>query len=295
MAHVQAPLALSDLRAQVEAYLGGLVFSRAASTTVLGDAMRHGLLAAGPRLRPVTALATAEMLGRDPATVLPLAAALEMIHTHALMHEDLPAMGHGDARGGRPTAHALFGEDVALLAGDALFAEAIALILREQEGEPALVLAAAAELMREVGVCGLLGGLYADGAPTENLDVYDLARVYELKTDHLLVAAVGTVVIITGESGPGAVAPRRFGAAVGVLSQIVDDILEATGDERLGRTSPVHDARCARTTYVSAFGLRRARELARACHVHASQALAEVPGDPVALQAIADLILARQH
>jgi geranylgeranyl diphosphate synthase, type II len=295
--NVQAPLAVLSLRRQVEDYLEALTFSRAPLTAPLRDAMRHSLLAGGNRLRPVMALATADVLGRPPASVLPLAAALEMIHAHALMHLDLPAMSDGDVRGGKPTTHVVFGEDVALLAGDALFAEATALIFREQQGEPARVLAASAELMQEVGVSGLVGGLYADRAPTQDLDDDDLRKVYELKTDHLLAAAVGTVLILTGESGPAAVALRRFGAAVGVLSQIVGDVVDATASGQVPDTpsgGETQHAQHAKSTYVSAFGLQRARELARASHGHASAALAEVPADPVVLQGIADFILARQ-
>lgn len=289
-----APQVTLDLRLQIEDYLERLVFSRETSTTQLRDAMRHGLLAAGTRIRPVMALATARVLGASPASMLPLAAALEMIHAHALMHADLPAMCHADARGGKPAAHVVFGEDVALLAGDALFAEAMVLIFREQQGEPARVLAASAELMQEVGAAGLVGSLYADGAHTQDLDDDGLRKVYDLKTDYLLAAAVGTVLILTGESGPAAASLRRFGAAVGVLSQIVHDILDATANEQFLAMPRDRDARRASSTYVSAFGLQRARELARASHAHASAALTDVPGDPVALQAIADFILARQ-
>jgi geranylgeranyl diphosphate synthase type II len=294
VSNAQAPLAVLDLRRQIESYLERLVFSRATSTKVLRDAMRYSLLAPGKRIRPVTALATADALGRSPASVLPIAAALEMIHTHALIHADLPAMGGGDLRGAKPATHVVFGEDVALLAGDALFAEAIALILREQQGEPSRVLAASAELMQAVGVAGLVGARYADCGRTQDLDDDRLRQAYELRTGGLLASAVGTVLILTGEEGPAAASLRRFGAAVGVLSQIVDDILDATADaEVLGAPRDRVDRR-GRSSYVSAFGLSRARELARESHAHASAALAELPGDPVALQGVADFILVRQ-
>jgi geranylgeranyl diphosphate synthase type II len=291
--HVQAPLAVLDLRRQVEDYLEGLVFSHAASTRRLRDAMRYSLLAEGSRVRPVMALATADVLGRSPASVLPLAAAIEMIHVHALMHRDPPRMRSGDEPVGEPTARIVFGADVALLAGDALFAEAIALLVREQDSEPALVLAASALLMQEAGVGGVVGGLYVDRVGTHDLDDDDLRKVYELKTDHLLAAAVGTVLILEGDSSPVAAALRRFGAAAGVLSQIVQDILDATADEQWPRTPRDVEARCSKRTYVQAFGLRRARELARASYAHAIAALAEIPGDPTTLQALTSFVLAR--
>jgi geranylgeranyl diphosphate synthase type II len=139
------------LRAQAEQYLAGLRFAREPAVEGLEEAMRYSLLAGGKRIRPVLALATASALGRDPATVLPLAAALELIHTYSLIHDDLPAMDDDDLRRGRPTCHVRYGEDVAILAGDGLYAEAFRLVLREQRGEPADVLAAVARARRRDG------------------------------------------------------------------------------------------------------------------------------------------------
>ena len=133
------------LREQVEDYLAGLRFSEEPATDGLEVAMRYSLLAGGKRIRPVLALATASALGRSPAAVLPLAAALELIHTYSLIHDDLPAMDDDDLRRGRPTCHVKYGEDVAILAGDGLYAEAFRHLLQAQEGEPERVLATAAE------------------------------------------------------------------------------------------------------------------------------------------------------
>ena len=124
--------------------------------------MRYSLLAGGKRIRPVLALATAEALDRDPAEVLPLAAAIELIHTYSLIHDDLPAMDDDELRRGRPTCHVAHGEDVAILAGDGLFAEAIALLASRQAGEPDRVLAALGRLVEAAGVGGMVGGQYRD-------------------------------------------------------------------------------------------------------------------------------------
>src|ERR1700722_17254627 len=139
-------------------------FSQEPLTAGLEKAMRYSLLAGGKRIRPVLALATAAAIGVDPESVLPLAAALELIHTYSLIHDDLPAMDDDDLRRGQPTCHVAFGEDVAILAGDGLYAEAFAHLLGVQQGEPANLMRAAAELARATGVGGMVGGQYLDVA-----------------------------------------------------------------------------------------------------------------------------------
>ncbi|HEY3187337.1 MAG TPA: polyprenyl synthetase family protein, partial [Solirubrobacteraceae bacterium] len=151
------------LREDVERYLASLRFTgRAPRTAGLDEAMRYSLLAGGKRIRPVLALATARAVGLDPSGVLPLAAAIELIHTYSLIHDDLPAMDDDALRRGRPTCHVKFGEDVAILAGDGLYAEAFRHLLSYQRSAPERVLAAAAELAAATGVNGMVGGQYAD-------------------------------------------------------------------------------------------------------------------------------------
>jgi geranylgeranyl diphosphate synthase, type II len=129
-----------DLRKRVEAYLEELRFSVEPGTARLEEAMRYSLLAGGKRIRPVLALATASAIGTDPERVLPLGAALELIHTYSLIHDDLPAMDDDELRRGRPTCHVAYGEDVAILAGDGLYAEAFSHLLSRQQGDPANIL-----------------------------------------------------------------------------------------------------------------------------------------------------------
>src|SRR5919107_5790157 len=135
-----------ELRLEVERYLEGLRFTDDPLTGGLEEAMRYSLLAGGKRIRPVLTLATARAIGREAQHVLPLAAAIELIHTYSLIHDDLPAMDDDDLRRGRPTNHRVHGEGVAILAGDGLYAEAFRHVLTRQEGEPAGLLAAVAEL-----------------------------------------------------------------------------------------------------------------------------------------------------
>jgi geranylgeranyl diphosphate synthase, type II len=274
------------LQERIDSYLEGLSFG----TERLGEAMRYSLLAGGKRIRPVLALATAEAVGRDPDDVLPLAAAIEMIHTYSLIHDDLPAMDDDELRRGQPTCHVAFGEDVAILAGDGLFAEALRLALAEQRGDPANVLAAVREIVAAAGVQGMVGGQYLDvsGAGEEQL-----RRLHELKTGALIAASVGSVLAVAGVSGPATIPYRRFAAELGVVFQIVDDILDVTGNEaELGKPRG-SDERHGKATYVSAFGLERARELARESHANARAALAEAEGDTKELGEIADYILTR--
>jgi len=142
--------------------------------------MRYSLLAGGKRFRPVLVLATAEAIHADPDSVLPLAAAIELIHTYSLIHDDLPAMDDDRLRRGRPTCHVAFGEDVAILAGDGLFAEAMRLVVEKQEGPPERVLAALASIVDAAGVGGMVGGQYVVVTVADDLDPGRLRHLHEL-------------------------------------------------------------------------------------------------------------------
>jgi geranylgeranyl diphosphate synthase type II len=282
-----------DLRSLVQEYLEGLRFSPAPPTAGLEEAMRYSLLAGGKRIRPVLALATARALGADPARFLPAAAAIELIHTYSLIHDDLPAMDDDDLRRGLPTSHVKYGEDVAILAGDGLFAEAIRLFC-EQPGEPARVVAALCELAAATGVDGMVGGQFVDivGGPA---DADALRGLHELKTGRLIAASVGVVLILEGLPETETIPYRSFAGELGVLFQIVDDILDVTGsDEQLGKPHG-SDQRHGKLTYVSLFGLERARELAAECHAKATGALAEAGGDTGDLRSVADFIFTRNR
>jgi geranylgeranyl diphosphate synthase type II len=255
--------------------------------------MRYSLLAGGKRIRPVLALATAEALELDPERVMPLAAALELIHTYSLIHDDLPAMDDDDLRRGRPTCHVQFGEDVAILAGDGLFAEAMRLVLARQEGDPERVLAALHEVVDAVGVSGMVGGQYMDVAGSEGADA-DIRHLHELKTGRLIGASVGAVLPLSDTPEPATITYRRFAAELGVLFQIVDDILDVTGDEEALGKPQGSDERHGKRTYVSVFGLDKARELAAESHRNARAALAETGGRTARLEQITDYILTRQ-
>jgi len=290
------------LREEVERYLQTLRFSGETLTAGLEEAMRYSLLAGGKRIRPVLALATARAVGAPHEQVLPLAAAIELIHTYSLIHDDLPAMDDDDLRRGQPTCHVRFGEDVAILAGDGLYAEAFRHLLTAPSPDPARLLAAAAELADATGVNGMVGGQYADVSSGTPSGPGPLRRLHELKTGRLIGASVVCVLLLTGAEDASDTAPlRRFASELGVLFQIVDDILDVTGtDAALGKPQG-SDERHGKRTYVSEFGMDGAREMAEQSHRTAREALAQAgsgaggggPQSTDELESITDFIFRR--
>jgi geranylgeranyl diphosphate synthase, type II len=210
-------------------------------------------------------------------------------------------MDDDELRRGMPTSHVKFGENVAILAGDGLFAEAMRLFSKEQPGEPERVVAALGELVEATGVSGMVGGQYVDvttfdlreggSAPSANKD--GLRRMHALKTGRLIAASVGVVLRLGDVNENETIPYRRFAEELGVLFQIVDDILDVTGsDEELGKPSG-SDERHGKLTYVSAFGLERAQELASESHRNARAALAEADTRTDDLARITDFIHTR--
>jgi len=284
-----------ELRVQVEEYLQTLRFAvDEPATGGLEEAMRYSLLAGGKRIRPVLALATARAI-RLGVDVMPLAAALELIHTYSLIHDDLPAMDDDDLRRGRPTCHVKYGEDVAILAGDGLYAEAFRHVLHHQRGEPRALLAAVSELAAATGVTGMVGGQYLDVAGLADAGATTLRRLHELKTGRLIGASVECVLLLAGDdASPKLPTFREFAAELGVLFQIVDDILDVTGtDADLGKPRG-SDERHGKLTYVSSFGLDGARRLAEESHAKARDALRRAaPDGATELERITDFIFTR--
>ena len=288
------PAAYPDaLRRLVDDYLERLDFGAAAPARPLVDAMRYSLLAGGKRIRPVLCLAVAERLGEPPQRVLPFAAALELIHTYSLIHDDLPAIDDDSLRRGRPTCHVVFGEDIAILAGDGLFAEAFRLITDRQQSAPAHLVAALSEVAWATGVQGMVGGQYMDVTATAGRDD-ELRLLHSLKTGRLIEASVAGGALLCGVEGEALELHRAFAREIGLLFQIVDDILDVEGDaEALGKTAG-KDERQAKTTYVSRYGLEGARRLAGESHARARARLGDLGGDVASLAAVADYIYRRR-
>ncbi|MCO5316507.1 MAG: polyprenyl synthetase family protein [Solirubrobacterales bacterium] len=286
-----------DLRELIDRYLESVRFSAApgpdgARTEGLDEAMRYSLLAGGKRIRPVLCLATSRALGREPADFLVPAATLEMVHTYSLVHDDLPAMDNDELRRGIPTSHVRYGEAVAILAGDGLFAEAIR-FLASTEAPADRVLEAVQLLCEATGVEGMVGGQYVD-VTAGNLSPEGLRHLHSLKTGRLIRASVEIALALEGLPPPAREPYIRFATELGLLFQIVDDILDVTGsDEELGK-SHGSDERLGKLTYVSLYGLDRARELAARSHGQALAALAGAEGRTDDLKSVADYIYKRE-
>ncbi len=255
-----------ELRAAVEEYLERLPF--APELGELEEPLRYSLLAGGKRIRPVLCLAVGEALGCDASELLPAAGALELVHTFSLVHDDLPALDDDELRRGQPTAHVRYGEAVAILAGDALLAEAFRLALSYPTTEVARVLAQA--------TVGMIRGQYLDITGDGALDGGALAYLHALKTGRLLEASVMCGVVVAGLPARERAPWAAFGRELGLLFQIVDDILDATGTaSELGKT-PGKDEAAGKATYVSVFGLERARALADEARTRVGDELARL-------------------
>ena len=229
--------------------------------------------------------------------MLPLAAALELIHTYSLIHDDLPAMDDDDLRRGRPTCHRVFGEAVAILAGDGLYAEAFHHLLDRQAGEPANILQAAAQLAAATSVGGMVGGQYLDVTEQSGGGPEGLRRLHELKTGRLIGASIECVLLIDGSCRRDTITSfRTYAGELGVLFQIVDDILDVVGSEDTLGKAQGSDERLGKRTYVTEFGLDGARDLAAQSHRRARTALAHAaPGGAPELAQITDFIATRSH
>jgi geranylgeranyl diphosphate synthase, type II len=275
---------LEELRALVEDELARLPFAQ--ELGLLEEALRYSLLGGGKRIRPVLCLATGEALGKDPRELLPAACSLELVHTFSLVHDDLPALDDDDLRRGQPSAHVRFGEDVAILAGDALLTEAFRLVLTYPAPDAGRELALA--------TLGMIGGQYLDVTTDGDLDGTALAELHDLKTGRLLQACVNCATAVAqlpaAEREPWA----AFGRELGLLFQIVDDILDATGTaEELGKT-PGKDEAAGKVTYVSLHGLDRARELADEARARVNERLEALPADTSVLAELVSAITERR-
>ncbi len=285
--------------ARVEDALSRWVSSDAPAS--LGESMRYAVLDGGKRLRPLLVLAASDAVGGLPEAALRAACAVELIHAYSLVHDDMPCMDNDVLRRGKPTVHVRFGEAPALLAGDALQALAFELLTPEDGADAAMPLAVQARLCRllsrAAGAQGMAGGQAIDLASVGlGLDEAQLRRMHRLKTGALLQASVDMGAACADTPATVTNALMRYGAALGLAFQVVDDILDVTADSAtLGKTAG-KDAASDKPTYVSLMGLDRARAHAHELLAEARSALQDsgLP-DTRALSALADMVVNRSH
>ncbi len=290
---------LQERRRLVDQALDEALPPESAWPETIHRAVRYSLFAGGKRIRPILVLAAAEASGGTAAEALPLACAVEMIHTYSLIHDDLPAMDNDDLRRGRPTNHKVYGEAIAILAGDALLTRAFHLMAElPSDCDDARVrrrLRAAAVLGQACGTTGLVGGQVADiESEGKAIALPALEQLHRAKTGALLSACVRGGAILGGASEGDLERLTRYASAIGLVFQIVDDILDATATaEQLGKTAG-KDAKAQKATYVSLHGLNGARTLARELLDQALAALEPLGERGTLLAAIARLIVERQ-
>lgn len=259
-------------------------------------AMRYSLLSGGKRLRPLLCCAASEACGGTARQALPAACAVEMIHAYSLIHDDLPCMDDDKLRRGKPTSHIVFGEGMAVLAGDALLTEAFAVLAKAKPRARYTPADLLAELARAAGSRGLIAGQVADleaegRKPTEPA----LYFIHAAKTGMLLRAALKLGAMCAGATAAQVAALDRFGFALGLAFQIQDDILDATqSGQKLGKTAG-KDAAAGKMTFPALFGLARSREMAARWTADAVEALRPFGPHGANLRGLADLMLRREH
>jgi geranylgeranyl pyrophosphate synthase len=302
---------IESRRILVEAAIARLLPAPPDCPSILDTALRYSALGGGKRLRPLLTLAAAEAVrgGDDEAAhalALPAACALELIHTYSLIHDDLPAMDDDSLRRGRPTSHVVFGEGMAILAGDGLLTEAFSLLAREPVGDTDALaqrkLRTLAIIARAAGVAGMVGGQAIDlhaarphgGVAPAQFDAPSLRDMHARKTGALITASVTAGATMAGASAAVVSSLDRFGREIGLAFQIVDDVLDVEGtDAELGKTAG-KDAIAGKPTYPSLFGLTASKALAREAIERAKAALAEA-GVTGQLPALADRIVERSN
>jgi geranylgeranyl diphosphate synthase type II len=259
-------------------------------------AMRYSLFAGGKRMRPVLCLAAAEACGGSDQAALPLACAVELIHTYSLIHDDLPAMDNDDFRRGKPTNHKVFGEAIAILAGDALLTQAFEVAAQWPGTARYPVRQAIVELAKAAGSLNLVAGQVADlEAQGRKLSLRQLQFIHERKTSALLCCAVRLGGMSANATPAQLAALTAFGRAVGLAFQIIDDILDVTQtSERLGKTAG-KDIAAQKATYPAVVGLDRSRQIAAQLTDRAFSALRIFKGRAQALEALARFLLQRDR
>ncbi len=263
------------------------------------EAMRYSLAAGGKRVRPILLMAGCEAVGGNSSSVLPAACALECVHTYSLIHDDLPAMDNDDLRRGKPTCHKIFGEAIAILAGDGLLTYAFELMTRDdmkKSLDAGILCEVIAIFADAAGINGMVGGQTADILfEARPVDAETLSFIHSRKTGALIRASVQMGAMLGNGSTQQIDSLIRYGTALGLAFQVVDDILDVEGDqEKIGK--PVgSDLKNQKATYPSLFGLEKARKKAIELRDEALSSLSDFGPEAEPLRAIATYVVERDR
>jgi geranylgeranyl diphosphate synthase, type II len=290
---------LEQKRLDVDRFLDQVIPAEKREPTTLHEAMRYSVFAGGKRVRPILAIAAAEAVGTPPRSVLAIASSLELIHTYSLIHDDLPAMDNDDYRRGKLTNHKVYGEAMAILAGDALLTLAFELCSRTDlmdDLEPQRQVQIIYELAVGSGHLGMVGGQVLDiQAEHQDIDLTALQRIHAYKTGMLIRAAVRMGAVAASAGAEQLQHLTGFAEDIGLAFQIADDVLNVTGTrEQLGKNA-MTDAQRGKKTYPTFYGVDGARALADQCVRRAIERLSSFDGKADALRELARYITERQN
>jgi len=288
---------IAECRDRVERKLDELVPAAGAEPKTLHEALRWSLFAGGKRFRPVLMLAVGKTFGAGPDKLLRTAAAVEMIHTYSLIHDDLPAMDDDDLRRGLETCHKKFDDATAILAGDVLQTLAFQAVAEDENLSPEIRVKLISEISRAAGTPdGMAAGQVFDlAAESRTIDAAALENIHKNKTGALIRASARCACIIAGATEDEIEAISGYADRLGLLFQITDDLLDVTaGTEALGKTSG-KDEKARKATYISLYGIEQAREKARQVYDEACRKLEELDRDTFLLRETARYVLQRNN
>ena len=289
---------LQERRRLVDAALDGFLPSEDTRPPSVHRAMRYSVLAGGKRLRPILVIAGAEVVGASPSAVMPAACAMELIHTYSLIHDDLPAMDDDDYRRGRLTNHKVFGDAIAILAGDALLTYAFQLVAQNAAVpgvDAEVVCDVVAEIAEAAGTVGMVGGQVVDiESEGKTITAEELEYIHVHKTAALLRASLSVGARLGGADAAALAAVADAGQSLGLAFQIVDDILDVEGSlETLGKTAG-SDERKQKVTYPALHGIEASRREARRLTERTKSRLSVFGARSAPLCALADFVVERK-
>ena len=261
-------------------------------------AMNYSLSAGGKRLRPILTLEATKIVGGDEKQAIPFSIAIEMIHTYSLIHDDLPALDNDDLRRGKPTNHKIFGDAMATLAGDALLNYAFEIMLKESidKENPNTRLKAIYEIARGAGIYGMIGGQVVDvESENKSIEKEKLDFIHMNKTAAMIVGCMRAGAICGGASEEDLQNITKYAKNIGLAFQIVDDILDIVGDEKILGKPIGSDLENHKSTYPALIGLDKSREVARNLIEEAKNSIRKVSGDSSFLEDLAEYIISRDH